>query len=165
MTEPSDPRIEVIDANIDRPELLRLYGAADCLVACSRGEASGLTPREAMSTGIPAIVTGWGGMLEIADPEYAFVLDIEGEEPAFGPIYPMRTSGGARMGRLATPSVDHLRVLMREAYENPERTREMGRNAARWIRSEWSYERCAKRWLEAIGGLVSSASNGNGTAR
>ena len=59
-SEPSDPRIEVIDSNISRSELLRLYGSADCLVSCSRGEASGLTPREAMSTGIPAIVTKWG---------------------------------------------------------------------------------------------------------
>lgn len=159
---PDDPRIEVIDSNLSRRELLALYGRADCLVASSRGEASGLTPREAMSTGIPAIVTAWGGLLEIANPECAFVLEVEGEEPAFGPIYPLHATGGARMGRLATPSVEHLRVLMREAYENPDRTREMGRAAARWIRSDWTYEICASRWLEAIATLVTQARESRG---
>jgi len=41
-----------------------------------------------MSTGIPAIVTNWGGLREIANPDCAFALDVDGEEPGFGRSFP-----------------------------------------------------------------------------
>ena len=145
--------------------MLWLYGEADCLVACSRGEASGLTPREAMSTGIPAIVTDWGGLQEIANPDCNFVLEIDGEESALGPIYPITASGGSSIGRLATPSVEHLRTLMRAAYEDRAATRAKGQRAAAWMRSDWTYTTCAQKWVEAITRLVEPGqANGNGRA-
>jgi glycosyltransferase involved in cell wall biosynthesis len=151
---PTDPRIHVIDGDADRRRMLELYRSADCLVACSRGEASGLTPREAMSTGIPAIVTNWGGLRELANPDCAFVLETEGEEPAFGASFPFGVTGGSPIGRFASPSVDHLAELMRRAYEDRDATRAMGRRAAAWMRAEWTYDRSAQKWLEATTRLV-----------
>jgi hypothetical protein len=108
-------------------------------------------------------VTDWGGLQEIANPDCNFVLGIDGEESALGPIYPITASGGSSIGRLATPSVEHLRTLMRAAYEDRARTRAMGERAAAWIRSEWTYARCAEKWVEAIARLVElEQANGHG---
>lgn len=147
-----DPRIQVIDADYSRSDMLNLYHAGDCFIACSRGEASGLTPREAMATGLPAIVTNWGGLSEIADPRYTYPLDIEGLEdaPAVCSSYDEGITQGQPIGQFSRPSIDHLRRLMREAYENKEATKKKGFDAAMWIQSNWNYSVCSKQWLTAI---------------
>jgi hypothetical protein len=39
----------------------------------------------------------------------------------------------------------------------------MGERAAAWIRSEWTYARCAEKWVEAIARLVElEQANGHG---
>jgi FkbM family methyltransferase len=158
-----DGRITVLDGQVDRRGMLELYRNADCLIACSRGEASGLTPREAMSTGIPAIVTNWGGLREIANPDCAFALDVDGEEPGFGRSFPPGVTGGSSIGMFATPSVDHLAELMRRAYEDRDATRAMGRRAAAWMRAAWTYDQCAHKWVQAIGRLVAAGSESGAT--
>lgn len=148
----SDPRIQLVDGDYSREQMLDLYHAADCFVAPSRGEASGLTPREAMSTGIPAIVTNWGGLAEIADPKYTFPLNIEGfsRAPDQCSSYSLGITQGQSIGEFSIPSVTHLRELMREAYENQEATRAKGKAASDWVHKNWNYDTCAAKWLQAI---------------
>ena len=151
----TDPRVLVVDGDYTRDELRELYRAADCFVACSRGEASGLTPREAMATGIPAIVTNWGGLAEIANPDCNFPLDIDCEEtaPPICSSYGEHITRGQNIGNYARPSVSHMRKLMRSAYEDQQATRAKGKKAAEWIRQEWTYTDCSKKWLDAIENL------------
>jgi glycosyltransferase involved in cell wall biosynthesis len=147
-----DPRIQIVDGDYTREQMLDLYHAADCFIACSRGEASGLTPREAMSTGVPAIVTNWGGLQEIADPRYTYPLDIVGlnQAPIECSSYSLGITQGQSIGEFSVPSVAHLRQLMREAYENPEQNLAKGKAASDWVKTNWSYDTCATQWLEAI---------------
>lgn len=150
--EITDPRIQVVNADYDRGDMLALYHAADCFIACSRGEASGLTPREAMATGLPTIVTDWGGLEEIADPKYTYPLEITDLEiaPAVCSSYDQGITQGQSIGMFSRPSVPHLRKLMRHIFENPEEARKVGFNAAMWVQQEWNYNNCAGKWLEAI---------------
>ena len=148
----TDSRIQVVDGDYSREQLLDIYQAADCFVACSRGEASGLTPREAMSTGIPAIVTDWGGLAEIANDSYTYPLRIEGLAPAPAECssYGAGITQGQSIGHFSVPSVTHLRELMREAFTHQEATRAKGKAASEWVQSNWNYDICASKWLEAI---------------
>ena len=127
-----DPRIQVADEDYTREEMRDLYEAGDCFIACSRGEASGLTPREAMATGIPAIVTNWGGLAEIADPRYTFPIEIEGleEAPPTCSSYDIGITQGQSIGHFARPSIASLRGAMREAYEDKDATAAKGKAAA-----------------------------------
>lgn len=147
-----DPRIEIADDDYTREEMLDLYHAGDCFIACSRGEASGLTPREAMATGIPAIVTDWGGLSEIADSRYTFPIEIEDEEeaPPRCSSYDVGITQGQPIGNFARPSVSSLRAAMREAFEDKEATASKGRAASKWIAENWNYSVCAEKWLDAL---------------
>lgn len=147
-----DPRIQIVDADYSRSDMLNLYHAGDCFIACSRGEASGLTPREAMATGMPTIVTDWGGLREIADPRYTYPLSIEYEEqaPSVCSSYDQGITQGDPIGNFCRPSVDHLVELMRQIYQNKDEAKKTGFQSAMWVQSEWNYSLCAKKWLEAI---------------
>lgn len=144
--------IEVINYDYSREEMLDLYHAADCFISCSRGEASGLTPREAMATGLPTIVTDWGGLREIADPMYTYPIGIDDLEdaPKVCSSYSEGITQGQSIGQFCRPSVEQLKRTMREVYEDQKASRFKGRWAAGWIKREWNYEVCAGKWLTAI---------------
>ena len=63
-TDPGHPAIELIDADIERPDMLRLYAQADAIVLPTRGEGFNIPAAEAMAAGIPLIVTGHGGHMD-----------------------------------------------------------------------------------------------------
>ena len=75
----------------------------------------------------------------------------------FGGSFSIGVTGGSKIGNFATPSVDHLRELMRRAYTDRQATREMGRRAAAWMHAEWNYDRCAEKWLQAVARLAEAS--------
>jgi glycosyltransferase involved in cell wall biosynthesis len=148
----SDPRVTVINDDYTREELRALYHGADCLLAPSRGEGSGLTPRDAMATGLPVILTDWGGLRELADPRYSYPVQVECLEPApeENSSYGRGVTGGGPIGNFARPSVASLRASMREVYEDRDGARRRGLAAAAWTRERWTWKRCAGEWLRAL---------------
>lgn len=155
-----DPRIIVSDEAYTRAEMRQLYRDMDCLVAPSRGEASGLVPRECMACGTPVIVTDWGGLSEIADPAHTYATGIDGLEPA--PLecssYSHGVAGSEPIGNFCVPSVTELRAAMRRAYEDREANREMGERAAAAMHANWSWNHCAGLWLNALSEIYEGAS-------
>lgn len=147
-----DPRITVIDEDFAREDMRALYRDADCFLAPSRGEASGLTPREAMATGLPTILTAWGGLQEIAAPEYSYPVAIEGLEPAPPECssYGAGVAGRLPIGNFARPSVKSLAYWMRHVYEHRDSARARGLRAAAWMHREWGWGYCAGQWLDAL---------------
>jgi glycosyltransferase involved in cell wall biosynthesis len=147
-----DPRITVIDADYTREEMRRLYQRADCFLAPSRGEASGLTPREAMATGLPTILTDWGGLQEIVDERYSYPIEVDGLEPAPPECssYDANVAGRQPIGNFARPSIMSLRQRMREVYENREAARAKGLRCSLWVAEHWNWRRCAVLWIDAI---------------
>lgn len=148
----ADPRIAIIDTDYSRERMVKMYHEADCLLAPSRGEGSGLTPRDAMATGLPVIMTDWGGLREIADPRYGWPIPVFDLEPAplentsYGP----GVTGGGDIGNFALPDVVELRKHMRTVYEDRALRLEVGARAADWMRREWTWGKCAGRWLQTI---------------
>ncbi|MFM0036784.1 glycosyltransferase [Paraburkholderia strydomiana] len=61
------PNVEIIDRHFEPAEMDALYDEADVYVSLHRAEGFGLTISDAMSRGIPVIVTGYSGNMEFCD--------------------------------------------------------------------------------------------------
>lgn len=60
-----DKRIKIIEKTISEEEIRNLYYYGDSFIYPSRGEAWAFTPRNAISTGMPTLVTDWSALTEI----------------------------------------------------------------------------------------------------
>lgn len=137
------PPIIVLPTLMSATDIARLYAAADCFVLPTRGEGWNMTAMEAMACGVPAICTGWSSHLDFMTPDNSLLIDVERLEPvpAFG-IPNDRVYAGSHWAR---PSEAHLRRLMRWAYENRARAREIGMRGSRDVLEGFTWEKAARR--------------------
>ena len=119
------PRIHILAGQVPQAEMPRLYKAADCLVAPSRGEGSGRPHHEAMLMGLPVIATNWSGNTEFMTPENSFLIDCEIVDTAA--LEPELWH--YRGHRWADPSEQSLRRAMRAVRQNPDAARAKGQRA------------------------------------
>ncbi|KAL6053471.1 hypothetical protein QOT17_017966 [Balamuthia mandrillaris] len=68
------PNLKVFTGRYTQKKLLQMMKSANCLVFPSHGEGYGLPPREAMSTGLPAIFAGFAGLHSIANNTFNYPL-------------------------------------------------------------------------------------------
>jgi glycosyltransferase involved in cell wall biosynthesis len=142
----SDSRIRIINRMYSFEEVQRLYSFFDCFVFPSHAEGSGLPPREAMATGIPAIVTNWSGLTEISDPSISYPL-----QPTTIDFPDIR--GVEQPGFMARIDVHELMYLMRYVYEHQDEVKEKGKKASEFIHKNYCWEECGRdmiRKLEAL---------------
>ena len=113
----------------------RRYAAADVFVLPSRGEGWGRPHVEAMAMGLPVIATNWSGPTAFMTPANSYPLRVEALE---------EIAGGAFAGhRYASPSVAHLRELMRASLSDAGRA-ERGARARRDMLEFYSPGRLAR---------------------
>jgi glycosyltransferase involved in cell wall biosynthesis len=99
-----------------RDDVPALLAAADIFVLPSRSEAFPNGAIEAMAAGLPVVASAVGGLLDLVET--------------------------GRTGILVPPSdPEPLAVAIRTLYEDPQRAREMGREARREVRAQYSFER------------------------
>jgi len=118
---PYAPQIEYLADELSDVPMAALYRACDVVVQPFRGEGFCLPVAEAMASGKPVIVTGYGPVLDYATEQTAYLLPF-GIEPC----------GEKRIGDLETvdtpfwavPDQNLLRQLLRYVYEHPEEPRE-----------------------------------------
>ena len=146
-----DPRIEVQITPVSNEELMeKFYKRVDCFVFPTRGEGFGMTPLEAMATGIPAIVTGWSGPLEYMSPEDGWLIDYKMTEAKnFTDIIYKE-----QCGNWAEPSKEHLRKLMRYAYEHRDEVKEKGKKASERILRDWNWDVKIKMFHEELNKMI-----------
>jgi glycosyltransferase involved in cell wall biosynthesis len=68
------PEIEYLDETLTDEDMVELYRACDCLVHPYRGEGFGMPIAEAMASGLPVIVTGYGAALDFCNERNAYLL-------------------------------------------------------------------------------------------
>jgi glycosyltransferase involved in cell wall biosynthesis len=137
------PNIDVIRGEKPVSELVELLGRAHCMVYPSRGEGFGITPLEAMATGLPAIVPNAHGISEYFNSQYMLEVDVEGKCPALIGRYK-----GQDVGEMVVCSVDSLAQQMRYAYDHQVEMKELGRQASEYVKA-FTYRHTAER-LKAI---------------
>lgn len=137
------PNIEVIRGELPVNELVELLGRAHCMVYPSRGEGFGITPLEAMATGLPAIVPNAHGISEYFNSQYMLEVEVDGKCPALIGRYK-----GQDVGEMVVCSIDSLAQQMRYAYDHQVEMKELGRQASEYVKA-FTYRNTAER-LKAI---------------
>ncbi len=138
------PNIEVISGSIEETELYELLKRADCMVYPSRGEGFGLTPLEAMATGMPAIVPNAHGIAQYFDKRYMLEVKVETTCPG---LY--NRFKGQDTGNMVICDIKDLRRQMRWAYNHQKEMVELGRKASRYVK-KFTYRHTAKRLKEIL---------------
>lgn len=133
------PQIEVVRGVLDESELQDLLARAHCMVYPSRGEGFGITPLEAMATGLPAIVPNAHGISEYFNNNYMLEVRVGGKCPGLYSKFK-----GQDVGEMVICDVDDLRKQMRYAFEHREEMKELGRAASEYVKS-YTYKHSAER--------------------
>jgi glycosyltransferase involved in cell wall biosynthesis len=138
------PNIEVITDHVTEAELSAILGRAHCMVYPSRGEGFGITPLEAMATGLPAIVPNAHGISEYFNANY--ILEVKADERCPG-LY--GSFKGQDVGQMVVCDVADLRKQMRYAFNHQEEMKKLGRDASEYVK-KYTYRETAARLAEII---------------
>ncbi len=115
-------------------QLGALYRSADCFVLPTQGEGWGRPILHALACGLPVIATDWGGHTDYMTAEISYPLRAARLVPA-----------GSGAGQWAEPDGDHLRELLRNAYDHRQEARLRGLAASETILSHWTWRHAAQR--------------------
>ncbi|WP_052420885.1 glycosyltransferase [Paraburkholderia ferrariae] len=136
--------VEVVNRDADRDEMPSFYADADAMVLPSRGEGYNLPALEAMTAGLPLIVTGHGGHRDFCGPDQARMIQFRFDRSA------SHVTGSHSMW--VEPDVDDLVAALRE-HADPanlaviERRRQNALTAA-------NVEGDADAWVGRFNGMV-----------
>ena len=134
-------------------DLAALYRSCHAFVMPTRAEGWGLPIIEAMSCGLPTIVTGYSGLTEFATKENAYLIDYELEDIKT-PFGLQIESKSTYYGQWARPDLNHLKDLMKYVFTNPDKAKKLGQLAANDIHSKWTWNHAAEKAYNDINRLV-----------
>ena len=147
---PGAPEILYLNAELPPETLPGLYTACHCFVLPYRGEGFGLPVLEAMSCGLPVIVTAGGATDDFARDEFAW--RIPAEKRVFGTeVGGMKLAG---TGWLLEPNLGALGEKMRHAFDNPIEAQERGKLASRHAHRAFSWKNSATMAAQRIRALT-----------
>lgn len=140
-----NPKIKFNGQKISPYEMGELLASFDIAAFPSHGEGFGLGGLQAMGVGTTCICTNWGGFREYLNPEYNFALDYEMVK-----IDKVPSNNTFYSGEWAQASYEHLRKLLRYAYEHRDEIHQKGKKAAEWVKNYWTWQRCGQQLIDAI---------------
>jgi len=140
------PPIILLRGALSEDEMAALYVAADCFVLPSRGEGWGIPYMEALACETPVIATRWSGQLDFLHDDNSDLIEIDGVIPVAAD-----TNHEVFAGQCwAQPSLEHLRQLMRQAAEHPDRGRRKAQQGRQEILQRWDWKHVGRLWTEAF---------------
>jgi len=155
------PNVEYLHATYSREQMRKLLQRSDCFVFPTRGEGFGLPPSEAMTTGLPTIVTTWSGPVGYSDPEDTLELTYTMQRSKdFDGIYKDYFEPGETSGNWAEPSLEQLRSAMRWCFEHRDQAKAIGQHVAERIKKYWTWEQKVGELATAVGRCLLRAASG-----
>jgi FkbM family methyltransferase len=154
------PEILYLKDDLAPEQLPGLYTACDCLAHPYRGEGFGLPVLEAMSCGLPVIVTAGGATEDFATDALAY--RIEAKRKTIG-----HTVSGLELageGWLLESDASALAARLKWVAQNQEAARARGRAAAEHVKKSWTWDHAASKALERVQQIISrrgAAGSGN----
>lgn len=133
--------IKFIVNNIDYNELPQFYQQGDVFVSPTMGDSFNLPCIEAMSCGLPVITTKFGGQTDYVNEKNGWLVDYELVDITWDISY--------EGNKWAMPKIEHLRSLMRYAYEHREECKNKGNEALNTAK-QLTWEASAKKLLNVI---------------
>jgi glycosyltransferase involved in cell wall biosynthesis len=142
-------RISVDSSFTEEVNMAGFLRATNCVVMPSYGEGFGLAGLQAMACGVPLIVTDYSGIQDYATSRTANLLAPDGLERIefLDGIAQFKNRPWAKI------SVNRLRALMREVYENQEAARLKAAAAGTFVRERFSYEACIAKFQQIFADL------------
>ena len=144
---PERPRVELRTEFLSKDALVRLYRSCDAFVSAHRGEGFGMKILDALACGLPTVATAFGGTTDFCTEETS--LPVAHDLVPIGPCLDARSLRPANGPVWAEPRREALASRLRWLLENPEEARTLGRRAAETVRGRFTWERAARRLLEA----------------
>lgn len=138
------PNVEVITGQLSEKELCELLGRANCMVYPSRGEGFGITPLEAMATGMPAIVPNAHGISEYFNANY--MLEVKATDRCPGLYHRFK---GQDVGNMVVCDIEDLRRQMRYAFNHQQDMDNLGRQASDYVK-KFTYRRSAEQLADLL---------------
>lgn len=160
------PHVEIISEKLPEKRLVELYRSVDAFVLPTRGEGWGLPAIQAMSMGLPVLLTNWSGNVDFMMSSKSLLRHHKQKQHVTvvqpGEIcYPIRLQkleqvesdnnneddeerSKNRGKDWAVPDVKHLKELMREVFTFPDAARERGARGRSFIVSQYSDEGMAE---------------------
>ena len=122
------------DNVVDESKMAALYHEAHCFVLPTRGEGFGMPILEGMATGLPMIVTGFGGHLDFTNEATAGLIRNRGLVDSDPECFPFVQS------QWADPDPAHLVELLRGVVKDYSAAQDKAEAAYRNIKEEWTWE-------------------------
>ncbi len=122
-------------------KLIELYNRGTIFVSPTRAEAYNLPCIEAMACGLPVITTTFGGQTDYCSQETGWMINGKFEEVKHELMYE-----GIKW---LTPDIKQLREALRQAYNDPETVKRLGKTALQTARLN-SWDNTAKKIVDLI---------------
>jgi len=116
------PEILLNLSNLNDKALNNFYNEGDVFISTSMAEAFNLPVIEAMATGIPAIVTEFGGQSDFVNSDNGYLINK-------GHLINYSKEIAYEETKWFKPSIAKIRNVMRRAYENQKEVKEKGKKA------------------------------------
>jgi glycosyltransferase involved in cell wall biosynthesis len=144
ITKSEYPNIDIIRGKMNERELVDLLGRSDAFVYPSRGEGFGMTPLEAMATGLPTIVPNAHGISEYFDRDFMYEVKVASECPAIYSRYK-----GMDVGKMVVTDVDDLARQMRYIYDHQAEARAKGKAASEYVK-QWTWKKTGEHLAKIL---------------
>lgn len=134
---PDSPQLILLD-RVNDDTLLKLYNSVDCLLSPSRAEGVGRPMIEAMSMGVPVISTNWASMPEFINSSNGLLVDCEVNNIDL-PTHEQNVYSLMSDMQWSTPNVDTLSKYMLDIIFDPEKTKNLGKQAKIDVRKQFNW--------------------------
>lgn len=150
ITKKEYPNIVIETGNYSDSEMLDLLYKSDAFIFPSRGEGFGMTPLEAMATGLPTIVPNAHGITEYFNDRFMYEVKVSEMCPAIYSRYKNQD-----VGEMSVCDIDHLAKQMRYIFEHQDEALNRGEAASKYVK-QWTYSKTAQRLKSILETIITS---------